>query len=110
MDNLDIQSAVKTTAHIWVCKVIIQRDVKLPVECGQTVQGCLLPCLGECDEFPGSVPLRALQFVHLVSAVGTLEGEHLTVGLLGSGHRARNTECWAAEVTGVFNDLPLNRI
>ena len=86
MDNLDIQSAVKTTAHIWVCKVIIQRDVKLPVECGQTVQGCLLPCLGECDEFPGSVPLRALQFVHLVSAVGTLEGEHLTVGLLGSGH------------------------
>ena len=87
MENLDCKSSIKTISHIWIRKVIIQRDVKLPVKRGQTVQGCLLPRLGECDEFPGSVPLRALQFVHLVSAVRTLEGEHFTVRSLGSGLR-----------------------
>ena len=45
---------------------------------GQTVQGGFLPRLGECDEFPAPVLLGALQLVHLVSAVGTLEGEHFT--------------------------------
>ena len=44
-----------------------------------------LTCLSECDEFSAAVLfLFALEFVHLVSAVGTLEGEHLTMSQLWS--------------------------